>query len=121
MEIQYDKLAEEWKNTLDMIPMTPPEKLSYTQKYSYAELVHYLKGIREKDVKVIPESLLDYLKKSSEGIVCTFDYTLPLKQLNLSSYTRGLISMICATYWCRTDDELRGFIDKELCINYSVN
>lgn len=113
MEIQYDKLAKEWKNTLEMIPMTPPENLSYTQKYSYAELVHYLKGIRKQDVNAIPKTLLDYLKRSSEGIKCTFDYWLPLKELNLSSYTKDLITMIAGTYWCETDDQFRMAIDKK--------
>ena len=54
------------------------------------------------------------MKKCSEGIECTFDYRLPLKlkELNLSSYTKGLIGMIGVVYWCETDDQMHRLIDK---------
>ena len=66
-----------------------------------AEVLHYLKGIRQEDIDKIPQKLIEYFKQNSlESYVCKFDYKKPLKELELQEETKGLIAMICFNYWC---------------------
>ena len=66
-----------------------------------AEVKHYLKGIKQKDIDKIPRELLEYIdSNSSSDYQCNFDYNAPLKDLDLLEETRGIIGMICYDYWC---------------------
>ena len=62
-----------------------------------AETLHYLKGISQDDINRIPDKFMNFLKNNaSQNYECKFDYTRPLKELNLKNETRGLIAMIWA-------------------------
>ena len=77
-----------------------------------AETLHYLKGISQDDINKIPDNLITFLKNNaSQNYECKFDYTRPLKELNLKNETRGLIAMICLNYWCETEDQKNSFIE----------
>ncbi|MCR5186802.1 MAG: hypothetical protein K6D97_06800 [Clostridia bacterium] len=68
-----------------------------------AEVKHYLKGIKQRDINKIPKDILEYINiNSSTDYQCNFDYNLPLKELDLLEETRGIIGMICYDYWCDT-------------------
>ena len=61
-----------------------------------AEVIYYLKGIKQEDIDKIPEKLIQYLNKNAtKEYQCDFDYNKPLKELNLLDETRGIIGMIC--------------------------
>ncbi len=78
------------------------------EKYgiAIAETLHYLKGIRKEDINKIPKKFMIFLKENaSKNYSCNFDYTKPLKELNLTNETKGLISMICLNYWCETEEQ----------------
>ena len=78
------------------------------EKYGIAitETLHYLKGINQEDINKIPKKFMVFLKENaSKNYSCNFDYTKPLKELNLTNETKGLISMICLNYWCETDEQ----------------
>ena len=76
-----------------------------------AETLHYLKGISQDDINKIPDNFITFLKNNaSQNYECKFDYTRPLKELNLKNETRGLIAMICLNYWCETEDQKNNFI-----------
>ena len=76
-----------------------------------AEVLHYLKGIRQEDIDKIPQKLIEYFKQNSlESYVCKFDYKKPLKELELQEETKGLIAMICFNYWCQTAEQKEKFI-----------
>lgn len=77
-----------------------------------AETLHYLKGISQDDINKIPDKFITFLKNNaSQNYECKFDYTRPLKELNLKNETRGLISMICLNYWCETEEQKNSFIE----------
>lgn len=78
-----------------------------------AEVLHYLKGIRQEDVDKIQKKLIQILKENaSKDYICNFDYNKPLKELELLDETRGLISMLCLNYWCRTEEEKQNYINR---------
>ena len=82
------------------------------EKYGIAitETLHYLKGIRQEDINKIPKKFMLFLTENSlKNYDCNFDYTKPLKELNLTSETKGLISMICLKYWCKTEEQKTKF------------
>ena len=75
-----------------------------------AETLHYLKGISQNDIDKIPNDFMTFLKNNaSQDYECKFDYTRPLKELNLKNETRGLIAMICLNYWCETEEQKNSF------------
>ena len=75
-----------------------------------AETLHYLKGISQEDINKIPNKFMSFLKENaSQNYECNFDYTKPLKELNLTNETRGLIAVICLNYWCETEEEKKSF------------
>ena len=77
-----------------------------------SEVVHYLKGIRQEDVEKIPIEFRNNLKNNCyKEYKCDFDYTLPLKDLNLMPETRGIISMICYKYWCESPEQKKKFMN----------
>ena len=82
------------------------------ERYSIAiaETLYYLKGIQQQDIDKIPKKFLNFLKANySKNYNCNFDYTKPLKYLNISNEARGLIAMICLNYWCITDEQKEQF------------
>lgn len=84
-------------------------------KYSKAikEVTEYLKGIREEDINKIPEEFLKYLNENqAEDYTPNIDYTKPLKELNLSNETKGIISFICYNYWCENEKDKKALLDK---------
>ena len=77
-----------------------------------AETLHYLKGISQEDINKIPSKFMIFLKENAlKNYSCNFDYTKPLKELNLTNETKGLISMICLNYWCETEEQKIKFIN----------
>ena len=82
------------------------------EKYSIAmcETLRYLKGINQDDLNKIPSKFIKFLNdSSSKNYECDFDYTKPLKELNISEEARGIIAMICLNYWCITDEQKEKF------------
>lgn len=82
------------------------------ERYSIAisETLHYLKGINQEDINKIPNKFMIFLKENaSNTYFCDFDYTKPLKELNLTDEAKGLISMICLNYWCETEKQKTRF------------
>ncbi len=78
-----------------------------------AEVIYYLKGIRQEDINKIPKKLLQYLNdNASKEYICDFDYNKPLKELNLLDEARGIIGMICYNYWCINEIQKKQYIDK---------
>ena len=78
-----------------------------------AEVIYYLKGIKQEDIDKIPEKLIQYLNKNAaKEYQCDFDYNKPLKELNLLDETRGIIGMICYNYWCITDEQKQQYLSK---------
>ena len=78
-----------------------------------AEVIYYLKGIKQEDINKIPKKLLKYLNdNASKEYKCDFDYNKPLKDLNLLDETRGIIGMICYNYWCIDEIQKKQYIDK---------
>lgn len=76
-----------------------------------AEVLYYLKGIRNEDLAKIPKKLIDFLEENSnKNYICNFDYTKPLKELNLTDESKGIIAMICYYYWCNTEENKQKLI-----------
>lgn len=78
------------------------------ERYSIAisETLHYLKGINQDDINKISNKFMLFLKENaSNNYSCNFDYTKPLKDLELCDETRGIIAMICLNYWCETEEQ----------------
>ena len=82
---------------------------------SIAELLYYLKGIDEKDIRKIPTKLMNFWKENAnKDYICTFNYMKPLEELQyeLSDDTLGLIGMICYNFWCENEEEKEIFIEQ---------
>lgn len=82
------------------------------KRYSIAisETLHYLKGINQEDINKIPNKFMLFLKENAaDNYSCDFDYNKPLKELNLTNETKGLIAMICLNYWCETEEQKTKF------------
>ncbi len=81
-------------------------------KKAIAELLHYLKGISEDEIDLIPNKLMEYLRRNADPeYICNFDYTLPLRELKLMDETKRLIGMLYLNYICESDDEKQRIID----------
>lgn len=82
------------------------------KKYSIAmvETLHYLKGVNQNDLNKIPNKFMEFLKNNADkDYKCNFDYTKPLKDLELMNETRGLISMICLNYVCENEEQKKAY------------
>ncbi len=78
-----------------------------------AEVIYYLKGIRQEDVDKIPKKFIQFLNENaSKEYICNFDYNRPLKELNILDETRGIIGMICYNYWCVTEQQKELYLNK---------
>ena len=89
------------------------------ERYAIAmsETLHYLKGINQNDLDRIPNKFIQFLNDNCLiDYECNFDYTKPLKELDISNEARGLIAMICLNYWC-TNEEQKEIFKKHLTEN----
>lgn len=89
------------------------------ERYAVAmsETLHYLKGINQNDLDRIPNKFIQFLNDNCLiDYECNFDYTKPLKELDISNEARGLIAMICLNYWC-TNEEQKEIFKKHLTEN----
>ena len=78
-----------------------------------AEVLWYLKGIKEDDINKIPKDIIKFLKENaSKEYICTFDYNKPLNELNLLDDTRGIIGILCYKYWCTTKEQKEMYLKK---------
>ena len=78
-----------------------------------AEVIYYLKGIKQEDIDKIPKKFIQYLNENaSKEYKCDFDYNKPLKELNLLDETRGIIGMICYNYWCITEKQKEQYLKR---------
>ena len=78
-----------------------------------AEVIYYLKGIKQEDIDKIPKKFIQYLNENaSKEYKCNFDYNKPLKELNLLDETRGIIGMICYNYWCVTEKQKEQYLKR---------
>lgn len=80
---------------------------------AYAEVLHYLKGIRKKQIMLIPKGLIEYFKvNKSQTYKCNFDYNKPLSEIEISDKAKGIIGMICLNYWSNSNNEKKIFLEK---------
>ena len=78
-----------------------------------AEVIYYLKGIKQEYINKIPKTLMQYLNENaSKDYMCDFDYNKPLKELDILDETRGIIGMICYNYWCVTKQQKELYLKK---------
>ena len=78
-----------------------------------AEVIWYLKGIKQEDIEKIPEKTIRYLNENaSKEYKCEFDYNKPLKDLKLLDETRGIIGLLCYKYWCVTEEQKKNYLKK---------
>ena len=78
-----------------------------------AEVIYYLKGIKQEDINKIPKKLMQYLNENaSKEHICNFDYNKPLKELDILDEARGIIGMICYNYWCVTEQQKEQYLKK---------
>lgn len=77
------------------------------------EVLQYLKGIQKEDVDKIPKKFMNFLEENaSKEYECQFDFTKPLKELDLLDETKGIITMICYKCWCETEEQKQNFLEK---------
>ena len=80
---------------------------------AYAEVLHYLKGIRKKQIMLIPKGLIEYFKvNKSQTYKCNFDYNKPLNEIEISNKAKGIIGMICLNYWSNSNNKKKIFLEK---------
>ena len=80
------------------------------EQNAMAEVVWYLKGIKQEDIEKIPEKTIKYLNENaSKEYKCNFDYSKPLNELKLLDETRGIIGLLCYKYWCITEEQKKEY------------
>lgn len=78
-----------------------------------AEVLHYLKGIRQEDIDKIPRKFMIFLEENaSKDYICNFDYNKSLRDIKVLDETRGIIGTICLNYWCVTDEQKEIYLSK---------
>ena len=81
-----------------------------------AEVLEYLKGIRQEDIDKIPKKVLDYIEENAnKDYVCNFSPADQISQMDLLPESKVMIAAICYSYWCENEIEkesLRKIIDK---------
>ena len=86
--------------------------VSEQESIAMAEVIYYLRGIRQEDVDKIPQKFVDYLfDNASKEHKCDFDNSLPLNDINVLDETRGIIGTICYNYWCENEDQKKEYLD----------
>lgn len=79
-----------------------------SQEYGIAfyETLEILKHTKKEDVDKIPNKFLEFLKNNaSQNYDLTLDFDKSLAEMNLSTKTIGILSIIIKKYWC--NDEKR--------------
>lgn len=72
------------------------------------EVLEYLNGIRKEDLEKISPKFIVFLKENaSKDYKPNFDYTKPLKDLELMNTSKAMICFICYKYWCETEEQKR--------------
>ena len=82
-----------------------------SQEYGIAfyETLEILKHTKKEDVDKIPNKFLEFLKNNaSENYDLTLDFDKSLSEMNLSTKTIGILSIIIKKYWCN-DEERKKF------------
>lgn len=87
--------------------------ISVKSQNAMAEVLWYLKGIKEDDINKIPKDIIKFIKQNaSKEYICTFDYNKPLNELDLLEDTRGIIGILCYKYWCTTKEQKEMYLKK---------
>lgn len=90
-----------------------------------AEVLEYLKGIKEEDLKKIPNEFIDFLKNNcSKSYFPDFDYNKSLSELYLTDTARYIICYICYNYWCESEkqkEELFNILEQNTKYKRSLN
>lgn len=77
-----------------------------------SEVLEYLKGIREEDLKKISPKFMKLLEENaSKEYNPNIDYTRALVDLNLMDTSKAIISFICYKYWCENDKQKKDFLN----------
>lgn len=77
-----------------------------------SEVLEYLKGIREEDLKKISPKFMKFLEENaSKEYNPNIDYTRALVDLNLMDTSKAIISFICYKYWCENDKQKKDFLN----------
>lgn len=105
------------------------------QNIAYAEaateVLEILNNTQKKEVDKIPVKFMEFLKKNSlRTYKPNFDYTKPIKELNLKPKTQALLGLIYLRYWADEEEKIKfnqklneneKKYQKELQEKYSVN
>lgn len=76
------------------------------QEYGFAisETLDILNHTKKADVEKISERFLKFLKENaSKTYVSTIDFNKPLKEMNLTPKTIGILSIINKKFWCNEE------------------
>lgn len=76
-----------------------------------SEVLEYLKGIKDEDVKKISSKFLNFLEENaSKDFVCNFDYNKPLAELEISKEAKSIIGLIYYNFWCENEQQKKDFL-----------
>ena len=91
--------------------------LSVEDTKAMAQVLEYLKGISEDDVKKISPEFMNYLEENAaKDYKFDIDFTKPLSSLELMPTAKAIITFICYKYWC-TNEEEKELLEKALDLN----
>lgn len=77
-----------------------------------AEVMYYLRGIKQNDIDKIPQDFVDFLYDNvSKEHKSSFDNSFPLQKIDMSDEARGIIGMICSNYWCEDEDQKKEYLE----------
>ena len=100
------------KSFVDKFSSKTSDKLNEAYSIAIAEVMYYLRGIKQNDIDKIPQDFVDFLYDNvSKEHKSSFDNSFPLQKIDMSDEARGIIGMICSNYWCEDEDQKKEYLE----------
>ena len=100
------------KSFVDKFSSKTSDKLNEAYSLAIAEVMYYLRGIKQEDIDKIPQEFVDFLYDNvSKEHKSSFDNSFPLNDIDMSDKARGIIGTICSRYWCEDDEQKNEYFE----------
>ena len=78
--------------------------VSYEYSVAFSETLDILNHTKKEDVEKIPNNFLEFLRINAlKTYESKLDFSNPIKDMNLSQKTIGILSIIHKKYWCNNE------------------
>lgn len=80
--------------------------ISKEYRIAISETLEILSYTKKEDVNKIPIKFLKFLRENAaKKYISKLDFSKPLSEMNISSKTIGILSIIYIKYWCNAEEK----------------